>query len=203
MDDHAYASLPDSFIVVGVLAGFHDEGRRVARSIRGRLLSRLVSRAALGEHFLKHTLAEDAALVLQDEPRHHDILLSSCIVVWKGDQVSILAAGNYDVWCAQASGLSQILAGSSVYQQATSSGVEVERQFKNYCTAALCVDSQKSVIQQAEMTFSPTDTLVVTVGDVEPESVLRRVRAVGRGSVVFAVDQGEELRLSATLCFRK
>lgn len=203
MDDHAYASLPDTFLAVGVLAGFHDEGRRVARSIRGNMLSRLVHRAEEGERFSRELLSNDAVLTLKDEPRRSDILLSACIVVRKGEQISILTAGNYDVWCAGASGISQVVAGSSVYRSAASAGVAVEGRYKNICTAALSSDHQKSAIQHVDLVHSPTDTLMITIGDVEPEWVFERSRSLGRGLVVFAVDEGAEVRLTATFLCRR
>ncbi len=203
MDDHVYASLPDTFLTVGVLAGFHDEGRRVARSIRGNLLSRLVHRAEEGERFSRELLSNDAVLTLKDEPRRNDILLSACIVVRKGEQISILTAGNYDVWCAGASGISQVVAGSSVYRSAASAGVAVEGRYKNICTAALSSDHQKSAIQHVDLVHSPTDTLMITIGDVEPEWVFERSRSLGRGLVVFAVDEGAEVRLTATFLCRR
>ncbi|MBL9042936.1 MAG: hypothetical protein JNM83_15100 [Myxococcales bacterium] len=203
MNDYSYASLPDSLIVVGALVGFHDEERRVARLIRGQLLARLISRSALGERISQDTLVEDAASVLQNQPRRDDLILSACLVTWSSERISVLAAGQFEVWLAQDSGLSQILVGSSVYQLATEAGLAVERYLKHVCTAALSADRSKSVSQYVEMAYSPTDTLVITVGDVEPGWVVGRARALGRGPVVFAVDEGADLRLVAPLLCRR
>ena len=191
--DDAYMKLPGSLVLVGVTVGFHDEGKRLAHSLRARFLARLLTRLSEGGEPTDATLRDDAAELLLAEERAGDIFLTACILTQRPEGVRALAAGNYDVWQVRASGISHVLAGSSVWNAAAAAGATADGLHKNICVSALSSDRSKSVVYTVDLAVEPADVIVVTRGDIDPELFVRYGRKGGRGEVVVAFDDGQEL----------
>lgn len=195
MFDEICAKLPGSIVVVGAVVGFHDEGGNLARALRGRLFSRLVARLAEGSAPSEATLRDDAAEALAAEARASDIFLTACVLVQSPEEVQILAAGNYDIWQAADTGVSRVLAGASAWNAAVAAGARVDGMHRNMCVSALASERSRSVVQSARLRVAPTDTIIVTRGDIDPEVCLRSTRQGERGGVILALDAGPEIEV--------
>ena len=195
MFDEICAKLPGAIVVVGAVVGFHDEGGNLARALRGRFFSRLVARLAEGSSPSEATLRDDAAEALAAEERSSDIFLTACLLVQSPEEVQILVAGNYDIWQAADTELSRVLAGASAWNAAVAAGARVDGMHKNMCVSALASDRSRSVVQTARLVLAPTDTIIITRGDIAVDLCLRHARAGERGGVVIALDAGPEIDL--------
>lgn len=195
MFDEICAKLPGAVVVVGVVVGFHDDGGKLGRALRARFFARTLARLADGDAPSDATLRDDASEVLAAEPRSRDIFLTACVLVQSAGEVQIFVAGNYDVWQAADTGVSRVLAGASAWNAAVAAGARVNGMHKNMCVSALASDRSRSVVQTARLVLAPTDTIIVTRGDIAVDLCLRHARAGERGGVVIALDAGPEIDL--------